>query len=137
MNSFTLRGVGTLARNPEAVTSENVTAARFCLNGHDHTGDNERWMRREIGTSLWFIAFDDIAVSILQNACKGDQLIVEARPNAECKVDKDNRRHQEVDFIVTGFRYGATKGGGFSGAGAITRTPPIVPPETEVAEAAA
>ena len=137
MNSFTLRAVGTLARNPEAVTSENVTVARFCLIGHDHIGNDGRWMPREITTSIWFLAFDDIAVSVLQNARKGDQLIVEARPNAEYKINQDGSRYQEVDFIVTGFKYGATKGGGFSGAGSISGRPPATPPEGKATKAVA
>lgn len=94
-------------------------------------------MPREIVTSIWFLAFDDIAVSILQNARKGDQLIVEARPNAEYKINQDGSRHQEVDFMVTGLRYGATKGGGFSGAGSISGRPPAIPPEAEAVEAIA
>ena len=60
VNSFILRAVGTLARNPEAVPSENVTVTRFCLIGHDHTDNDERWMPREIVTSIWFLAFDDM-----------------------------------------------------------------------------
>lgn len=135
MNSFTLRAVGTLARNPEVGPSEDVAAARFCLIGHDCPKDKRR-TPREISTSIWFLAFDGIATSILQNARKGDQLIVEARPRAQYKIDSDGSRRQEVDFILTGFKYGATKGGpGSAGAAVSGRTPSSPTPPAEEAVA--
>ena len=137
MNSFTLRAVGNLARNPEVVSNDIVTVVRFCLVGQDQPGKDEPWAPREISTSLWFYAFDQIATSMLANARKGDQLILEARPSVPNKIMKDGNRLQEVDFIVTGLRYGARVSGGFSGAGAMSGPPAVPPPETQAAEAAA
>jgi single-stranded DNA-binding protein len=137
MNSFTLWAVGELARNPESVPNDDIAVTRFCVVGCDSAGGSDVAVRLAVVTSLWFYAFGDIAVSLLKNARKGDQLIVEARPSAECKIEKDGSRLQEVDFFVTGFRYGAKKGGGFSGADAMSRTPPTTPSEVESIEAAA
>ena len=105
MNSFALRAVGNLARNPEAVSNDIITVIRFGLVGQDQPGKDEPWTPRKISTSLWFYAFDQIATSILANARKGDQLILEARLSAANKIAKDGNRLQEADFIVTGLRH--------------------------------
>ena len=130
MNSFALRAVGNLARNPEVVSNDIVTVIRFCLVGQDQPGKDEPWAPREISTSLWFYAFDQIATSILANARKSDQLILEARLSAANKIAKDGNRLQEVDFIVTGLKYGARNGGGSTGA-AVMRCPPPPSPLSE------
>ena len=50
MNSFTLRAVGTLARNPELVAKENSTFVRFCLIGNNHNIDNSGVERPVVST---------------------------------------------------------------------------------------
>ena len=53
-------------------------------------------------------------------------LILDARLSTPNKIAKDGNRLQEVDFIVTGLRYGTRNGGGFSGAGAMSGSPPAI-----------
>ena len=107
MNSFTLIGVGNLGRNPEAIVRGDVVFTRFCLVGNDYAGKDEEGAPREIVTTLWFVAFGPIGKSIVRNARKGDQLIVEARVRANNWSDKDGQKKYEHDFVVQGFRFGA------------------------------
>jgi single-stranded DNA-binding protein len=111
MNSFRLTAVGNLARNPELTTKGDITFARFCLTGTDYAGESEKDGPREFVTSLWFIAFGEIAESIARHSRKGDQLILEARIVANSWIDKDGERQCGHTFIVTGFLFGATSGG--------------------------
>jgi len=111
MNSFRLTAVGTLARNPELTAKGDIRFARFCLIGNDSASESEKDGPREFVTSLWFIAFGEIAYSIARHSRKGDQLILEARIVANNWTDKDGERQRGHTFIVTGFLFGATKGG--------------------------
>lgn len=65
----------------------------------------------EVATAVWFMAFEKIADDIAMNARKGDQLIVTARVRLWYWSVKQGEKHGESEFIVTGFRYGAKKGG--------------------------
>jgi single-strand DNA-binding protein len=107
MNSFTLRGVGNLARNPELVAKGDTIYTRFCLVGNDYAGRDELGEAREVVTSVWFVVFGALAEAIAQNARKGDQLIVEARVRANNWTDKQGERQYDNDFVVEGFRFGA------------------------------
>jgi len=128
MNSFTLVGIGNLARNPEFVAKGDIAFIRFCLIGTDHAEpDEEVQHARDVITSAWFIAFDKIADDIATNARKGDQLIVTARVRPWYWSDKQGDRHCENEFIVTGFRYGAKRGGPGAVGAAIPRGTPSSP----------
>jgi len=108
MNSFTLIAVGNLARNPEMVAHGDTTYARLCLVGHDYAGKDEEGMPREVVTSLWFVALGPVGESIVRNARKGDQLIVEARVRSNIGPDKEEGgKQRDYDFVVQGFRFGA------------------------------
>lgn len=107
MNSFTLTAVGNLTRNPELVAKGDVTYTRFCLVGNDYAGKDEEGMPRETVTSLWFVAFGALGESLVSNARKGDQLIVEARVRASQWTDKQGEKQYDHDFVVQGFRFGA------------------------------
>jgi single-strand DNA-binding protein len=107
MNSFTLTAVGNLTRNPELVAKGDVTYTRFCLVGNDYVGKDEEGVSREIVTSLWFVAFGPLGESLVRNARKGDQLIVEARVRASHWTDKQGEKQYDHDFLVQGFRFGA------------------------------
>lgn len=48
MNSFILRAVGVLARNPELSIRGDIAFARFCLVGHDEVSEGE-----EDGPAMW------------------------------------------------------------------------------------
>jgi len=85
MNSFILRAVGNLARNPEALAKGALGYARFCLVG----SDPEEQQTQHVVTSLWLLAFDDIANDLLKHARKGDQLILEARVRSSCRTEGD------------------------------------------------
>ena len=111
MNSFRLTAVGVLARNPELIAKGDISFARFCLTGNDSASETEKDGRRELVTSLWFVAFGEIAESIARHSRKGDQLILEARIVANDWTDKDGERQRGHTFIVTGFLFGATSGG--------------------------
>ncbi len=117
MNSFKLTAVANLARNPELSTRGDVTFTRFCLVGDDQVAEAEKGSLSDVVTSLWFIAFGEIATSIAQHARKGDQLIVESRVIATHWTDKQGGKQHGHVFIVTGFRFGARRGEHGSPAG--------------------
>ncbi len=107
MNSFTLTAVGNLARNPEFVSKNDTSYARFCLVGNDYAGKDEGGVTREITTSLWFVAFGALGEALARTARKGDQLFVEARVRANNWTDKQGEKQYDHSFIVEGFRFGA------------------------------
>ena len=123
MNSFKLTAVGNLARNPELGTTGDATFARFCLVGNDEAEDGEQVTPRHVATSLWFFAFGDIALTIARHASKGDQLILEARVVANQWTDPGGEKQLGHTFIVTGFKFGARRGG----YGSPTTSRPAVP----------
>jgi single-stranded DNA-binding protein len=110
MNSFRLTAVGDLGRNPELSIKGDITFARFCLVGNDEVSEGERDGPREAVTSIWFLAFDDIATTIAEGSRKGAQLILEARVIANHWTDEQGERRHGHTFIVTGFRFGARRG---------------------------
>lgn len=135
MNSFRLTAVGNLARTPELTAEDDITLARFCLVGNDYTGERDEDGLQEIVTSLWFIAFGEIAESIARSSRKGDQLILEARIVAHAWMDKGGERELGHTFIVTGFRFGAT-GGRHGSPAACPSDPPHKPlSDSDAAEA--
>ena len=123
MNSFKLTAVGNLARNPELETTGDATFARFCLVGNDEAEDGEQVTPRHVATSLWFFAFGDIALTIARHASKGDQLILEARVVANQWTNQGGEKQLGHTFIVTGFKFGARRGG----YGSPTTSRPAVP----------
>jgi single-stranded DNA-binding protein len=148
MNSFRLTAVGNLARNPELCAKADITFARFCLVGEDKVTEDEQDGPRDVSTSLWFVAFGDIARNISGRARKGDQLILEARVVANNWTDKQGERQHGHTFIVTGYRFGAKRGdNGPAAASRCARTPDEPQPDAaqvepdsvpkEMAEAAA
>jgi single-strand DNA-binding protein len=107
MNSFTLTAVGNLARNPEFVTKNDTSYARFCLVGNDYAGKDEGGAAREVTTSLWFVAFGAMGEALARNVRKGDQLFVEAHVRANNWTDKQGEKQYDHSFVVDGFRFGA------------------------------
>lgn len=107
MNSFTLIGVGNLARNPELTVKGDTTYARFCLVGNDYAGQDDGGTNREVVTSLWFVAFGPLGETIARCARKGDQLIVEARVRDNAWTDREGVKQYDHTFVVQGFRFGA------------------------------
>ena len=134
MNSFRLTAVGQLARNPELSIKEETTFARFCLVGTDEVAEGERAGPKEVVTSLWFLAFGEIASMIARNSRKGDQLILEARIVANHWTDKQGNKQHGHTFIVTGFRFGARRGE--DGSPIAARPVPPDKPDTDAAQAA-
>jgi single-stranded DNA-binding protein len=110
MNSFKLTAVGNLARNPELSTDGRVTFARFCLVGKDRVSDGGRGPLHDVASSLWFLAFAEIATAIAQSTRKGDQLILEAQVIGTQWNDRQRERQLGTVFIVTGFKLGARRG---------------------------
>jgi single-stranded DNA-binding protein len=127
VNSFKLTAIGDLARNPELITKGDITFARFCLVGWDELSESEYGGPRETVTSLWFLAFSEIATAIANSAGKGDQLILEARIVAHQWTDSQGDKQLGHTFIVTGLRFGAKRGGPGSPV-ACRRAPPDTPP---------
>lgn len=123
MNSFKVYAVGVLARNPELVVKEEETFARFCLVGTDFKEIGESV--REYMTSVWFVAAEPIGSVLVRTCKKGDQLILEARVLANNWMDRQGQKQYDYAFEVTGFRYGATKGG--HGSPVTSRNPPSQP----------
>jgi single-stranded DNA-binding protein len=134
MNSFKMTAVGILARNPELVALGEVYQTRFCLVGNDYVGGDEEDTEMEIVTSLWFVAFGAIGEAIAAGVQKGDQLICEARIRSNNWTDKHGEKRYENHFVVTGFRFGARKGGGGS---PVAQRNPLPPASGETATAVA
>jgi single-strand DNA-binding protein len=107
MNSFTLFAVGNLARDPELFAKGSSLRTRLCLVGNDYIGRDEEGEAREAITSLWFTAFGALGEAMAKNCRKGDQLILEARVQADTWTDKEQKPHYDHSFVVTGFRFGA------------------------------
>ncbi|HEY3730774.1 MAG TPA: single-stranded DNA-binding protein [Steroidobacteraceae bacterium] len=107
MNSFNLRAIGNLAKNPEPIARGDVSYTRFCLIGNDYGGKDEDGGAREIVSSLWFVAFGGLGETIAANARKGDQLIIDARVRSSNWTDEQGEKQYDHSFIVDGFRFGA------------------------------
>ena len=107
MNSFKVHAVGNLARNPELIASGDALRTRLCLVGNDYIGRDEEGEAREMITSLWFTAFGALGEALAKNCQKGDQLILEARIQANTWTDKEGKAQYDHSFVVTGFRFGA------------------------------
>jgi single-strand DNA-binding protein len=123
MISFRLTAVGNLARDPELGTIGDATFARFCLVGNDANEAADQDDPRDDTTSLWFFAFGEIASTIAHNAGKGDQLILEAKVIANQWTDQGGEKQLGHTFIVTGFKFGARRGGPGSPTTARPRVP--------------
>lgn len=129
MNSFTLIGIGNLARNPEFAAKGDVAYVRFCLVGADYAEpDEEADHARQVCNSVWFLAFDEIADRIATHARKGDQLIVTARIRSYGWIDREGAGRSGTIFIVTDLRFGA-KGGPGSAASSLRGPRPSNPVE--------
>jgi single-strand DNA-binding protein len=107
MNSFTLIAVGNLAKNPELTVKGDTTYARICLVGNDYVGKDADGQAREIATSIWFVAFENLGEAIARNARKGDQLIVQAQVRANNWTDQEREKQFDHSYIVQSFRFGA------------------------------
>ena len=107
MDSFAVRAVGRLARDPDFVTQDNTTYARFCLIGNDYAGKDDQGEAREAITSLWFTAFGKVGQVISTCARKGDQLIVDGRIRANNWIDNQGEKQYDLSFIVNSFKFGA------------------------------
>jgi single-strand DNA-binding protein len=107
MNSFKVLAIGNLARNPELVASNGSLRTRLCLVGNDYIGRDEEGEAREVVTSLWFTAFGALGEALAKNCRKGDQVILDARIQANTWTDSERKTHYDHSFVVTGFRFGA------------------------------
>ena len=107
MNSFTVTAVGNLAKDPELGAKGDTTYTRICLVGNDYAGKDNQGNVREIVTSLWFVAFDNLGEAIAKNARKGDQLILQAQMRADNWTDKEGEKQYDYSYIVQNFRFGA------------------------------
>ena len=107
MNSFTVTAVGNLAKNPELAVKGETSYTRICLVGNDYAGKDEHGNARETVTSLWFVAFESLGEAIAKNACKGDQLILQAHIRANNWTDKEGEKQYDHSFVVQSFRFGA------------------------------
>jgi single-strand DNA-binding protein len=107
MNSFTLIAVGNLAKNPELMVKGDTTYTRMCLVGNDYAGKDADGHPREVATSLWFVAFENMGEAIARNARKGDQLIVQAQIRANNWTDRDGEKQYDHFYFVESFRFGA------------------------------
>jgi hypothetical protein len=137
MNSFSVRAIGYLARNPEPVARKgHEVSARFCLTGDDIAAEEDGHTMRVVVTSVWYIASGVIARDILRKGRKGDQLILEARVSAHgcgCGQQQDQQHQQGYEFFVTGVRFGA-RGRDGSAAQARKAAPPALLPGAEAVE---
>jgi single-strand DNA-binding protein len=107
MNSFTVTAVGNLAKDPETASKGDTLYTRFCLLGNDYAGKDSQGNVREVVTSLWFVAFENLGEAIAKNARKGDQIILQAQIRANNWTDKDGEKQFDYSYVVQNFRFGA------------------------------
>ena len=107
MNSFQVKAIGNLAKDPELIAKGDVSYTRFCVIGNDYAGKDEDGSAREIVTSVWFVAFGALGEAIANNARKGDQLILEARIRANNWTDQQGEKQYDYSYVIEGFRFGA------------------------------
>jgi single-strand DNA-binding protein len=107
MNSFTVTAVGNLAADPELAAKGDTTYTKFRLIGNDYAGKDSQGNAREIVTSLWFVAFENMGEAIAKNARKGDQLILQAQIRANNWTDKEGEKQYDYSYVVQNFRFGA------------------------------
>ena len=107
MNSFTLTAVGNLAKEPELAAKGDTTYTRFCLVGNDYAGKDTQGNVREVVTSLWFVAFENLGEAIAKHARKGDQLMLQAQIRANNWTDKEGEKQYDYSYVVQNFRFGA------------------------------
>src|SRR5271168_774211 len=100
MDSFTLTGIGNLAKDPVLQTKGDTTYARFCLIGNDYAGRDEEGAAREVVTSIMFVAFGALGEAIAKSARKGDQLIVQARIRTDKWTDQSSVTRYDHSFQV-------------------------------------
>jgi len=106
VESFQLRALGNLARDPELVTGGAHPFTRFCLVSNDYAGRDDEGTVHEDTTFLWFTAFGRLGEAIAKHARRGDQLFLEARVRNSNYVDKHGNQHFANDFIAYAFRFG-------------------------------
>jgi len=109
MSSFSVSAIGYLARNPETHAGEEGTYCRFCLTSQDYTEDDEHGRFSVNVQSFWFVATHLIGAAIAEAARKGDQLFVQGKIRRGHWTAKG--RNEDLTFVVTGFRFGAKRGG--------------------------
>ena len=105
MNSFTLIAVGQLAQDPELEKPKGGTPyTRFALVGNDYAGKGQG----EVSTSIYFVAFNGTAETLVKHSRKGDQLIIEAQVRSNNRTDKKTGEvTYDYSYIVRSFRFGA------------------------------
>jgi single-stranded DNA-binding protein len=108
MSSFAFSAIGYLARNPEVVATERGSFCRFCLTSEDSTEDDEEGRFTVLVQSIWFVATHLMGAAIAESARKRDQLFVEGKIRQHHWTAKGS---DEATLVVTGFRFGARKGG--------------------------
>ncbi len=136
MSSFYVSAIGYLARNPESVATEGGTFCRFCLTSEDYTEEDEQGGFTVVVQSVWFVATHLVGAAIADGARKGDQLFVEGKIRRRHWTAKG--RDEDTTFVVTGFRFGARRGGpGAEGATVSSRVPNLPVHSEEEAAAVA
>jgi single-stranded DNA-binding protein len=136
MSSFSVGAIGFLARNPEVFVAAEGTYCRFCMIAEDSTEDDEHGRFAVAAQSVSLVATHAIGAAIADSARKGDQLFVQGKIRKHHWTAKGS--NEDITFVVTGFRFGARKGGpGAAGATASGRAPisPMQPPEEVAAMA--
>jgi single-stranded DNA-binding protein len=135
MGSFSVRAIGQLARNPEILATAEGTYCRFCLTSEDYTEDDEHGRFIVTIQNVWFVATHMIDVAIAESARMGDQLFIEGKIRRHHWTAKG--RSEDHTFVVTGFRFGARRGGPGAAGATASNGAPISPaqPAEEVVEA--
>jgi hypothetical protein len=108
IHPFIFRAIGNLGRDPEMLTYDRKQYVRFCLVGNDEYIDADDAKRTGFVTSMWFTAIDDIAVALMREGRKGDQLFVEGTI-ARDHIIREPKHDNALCLFVTGYRFGAKR----------------------------
>ena len=107
MNSFKVTAIGRVAQPLELKGSGDSQYTRITLIGNDYAGKDGKGNAREVTTTVYFTAFGSMAKTLAQNVRTGDQLILEARMEANNYTDSNQEKRYGYSFIVDSFQFGA------------------------------
>jgi single-strand DNA-binding protein len=106
MNSFNVTAIGNIGAALELKGTGENQYVRFPVIGNDYAGKDKQGNAREVTTSVYFVAFGAIAKTLADNVRKGDQVIVQARVQANNWSDDRGEKRYDHSFVVESFKFG-------------------------------
>jgi single-strand DNA-binding protein len=106
MNSFNVTAIGNIGADLELKGTGDNQFVRFPIIGNDYAGKDRNGDAREVTTSVYFVAFGATAKTLAEHVRKGDQVIVQARIQANNWTDENREKRYDLSFVVESFKFG-------------------------------